>query len=90
MEEIGKHNDLEGSLGHKQPAGQGIEKKLSRTWTRNRSVCLDTAQTGGLNTWRLQGGFDPSKKSGVGVDFGLVVRCLLLRNKDAARKPSMI
>ena len=38
----------------------------------------------------LQGGFDPSKKSGVGVDFELLVRCLLLENKDAARKPSMI
>ena len=30
------------------------------------------------------------KKSGVGVDFELLVRCLLLENKDAARKPSMI
>jgi len=36
----------------------------------------------------LQGGFDPSKKSGVGVDFELLVRCLLLGNKDAACKPS--
>ena len=38
----------------------------------------------------LQGGFDPSKKSGVGVDFELLVRCLLLENKVEARKPSMI
>ena len=39
---------------------------------------------------KLQGGLDPSKKSGVGVDFELLVRSLLLGNKDAARKPSMI
>ena len=38
----------------------------------------------------VQGGFDPSKKSGVGVDFELLVRCLLLKNKVEARKPSMI
>jgi hypothetical protein len=38
----------------------------------------------------LQGGFDPCKKSGVGVDFELLVRCLLLENKVEARKPSMI
>ena len=38
----------------------------------------------------IQGGFDPSKKSGVGVDFELLVRCLLLENKVEARKPSMI
>ena len=39
---------------------------------------------------RVQGGFDPSKKSGVGVDFELLVRCLLLGNKVEARKPTMI
>ena len=38
----------------------------------------------------VQGGFDPSKKSGLGVDFDLLVRCLLLKNKVEARKPSMI
>ena len=38
----------------------------------------------------VQGGFVPSKKSGVGVDFELLVRCLLLENKVEARKPSMI
>jgi hypothetical protein len=38
----------------------------------------------------VQGGLDPSKISGLGVDFGHLVRCLLLGNKDAARKPSMI
>ena len=50
---------------------------------------------GSQNSWvvpsgRIQGGFDPSKKSGVGVVFGLVVRCLLLGNKGHAQKPSMI
>ena len=38
----------------------------------------------------LQGGLDPNKISGLGVDFGHLVRCLLLGNKDAACKPSMI
>ena len=38
----------------------------------------------------LQGGLDPNKISGLGVDFEHYVRCLLLGNKDAARKPSMI
>ena len=38
----------------------------------------------------LQGGFDPSKKSGVGVDFELLVRSLHVRNKRVVRKPSMI
>lgn len=42
MEVIGKHNDLEGSLGHEQPAGQEIEKELSRTWTRKRSLGLQS------------------------------------------------
>ena len=42
------------------------------------------------HTDTLQGGLDPSKKSGVGVDFELLVRCLLLENKVEARKPSMI
>ena len=36
-----------------------------------------------------QGGFDPSKKSGVGVDVELLVRSLQVRNKGTARKPSM-
>ncbi len=43
-----------------------------------------------VNDYVIQGGFDPSKKSGVGVDFELLVRCLLLKNKVEARKPSMI
>ena len=43
-----------------------------------------------LTTSKLQGGFDPSKKSGVGVDFELLVRSLQVRNKGAAQKPSMI
>ena len=38
----------------------------------------------------LQGGLDPSKKSGVGVDFELLVRSLHVRNKRALRKPSII
>ena len=38
----------------------------------------------------LQGGVDPSKKSGVGVDFELLVRSLQVRNKRALRKPSLI
>ena len=38
----------------------------------------------------LQGGFDPSKKSGVGVDFELLVRSLHVRNKRVVRKSSMI
>ena len=38
----------------------------------------------------IQGGLDPNKISGLGVDFGNLVRCLLLGNKDAACKPSMI
>ena len=38
----------------------------------------------------VQGGFDPSQKSGVGADFELLVRCLLLENKVEARKPSMM
>ena len=43
-----------------------------------------------LGEIRLQGGLDPSKKSGVGVDFELLVRSLHVRNKVEARKPSMI
>ena len=42
------------------------------------------------SNYQVQGGFDPSKKSCVGVDFELLVRCLLLENKVEARKPSMI
>ena len=38
----------------------------------------------------IHGEFDPSKKSGVGVDFELLVRSLQVRNKGAAQKPSMI
>ena len=38
----------------------------------------------------LQGGFDPSKKSGVGVDFEHLVNSLPGPNKDRARKPSLI
>ena len=38
----------------------------------------------------VQGEFDSSKKSGVGVDFELLVRSLHVRNKVEARKPSMI
>ena len=37
----------------------------------------------------LQSGFDPSKKSGVGVDFELLVRSLQVK-KNAAGKSSMI
>ena len=37
----------------------------------------------------LQGGFDRSKKSGVGVDFALLVRSLQVRNKGHARKSNM-
>ena len=39
---------------------------------------------------QVQGGLDPNKISGLGVDFGHLVRCLLLGNKVAARKPSLI
>ncbi len=38
----------------------------------------------------VQGGLDPNKISGLGVDFGHLVRCLLLENKVEARNPSMI
>ena len=38
----------------------------------------------------LQGGFDPSKKSGVGVDFEHLVNSLPGPNKDRARKPTLI
>ena len=38
----------------------------------------------------VQGEFDPSKKSGVGVDFDLLVRSLQVQNKGHARKKSMI
>ena len=44
----------------------------------------------GVDIWVLQGGLDPNKISGLGVDFEHLVRCLLLGNKDAACKPSMI
>ena len=47
--------------------------------------------SGGSNPPNMvQGGFDPSKKSGVGVDFELLVRSLQVRNKGHARKTSMI
>ena len=53
-----------------------------------RAVRLPLVESGLIV--RIKGGFDPILKSGVGVDFGHLVRCLLLGNKDAARKPSMI
>ena len=40
--------------------------------------------------YSVQGGFDPSKKSGVGVDFEHLVNSLPGPNKDRARKPSLI
>ena len=38
----------------------------------------------------IQGVFYANKISGLGVDFGHLVRCLLLGNKVEARKPSLI
>ena len=42
------------------------------------------------HTDSVQGGLDPNKISRLGVDFGHLVRCLLLGNKEAARKKNMI
>ena len=62
--------------------------------------CNEDARRGGLGNSplfptgtppiRLQGGLDPNKISGLGVDFELLVRSLQVRNKRALRKPSMI
>jgi hypothetical protein len=41
-------------------------------------------------TKNLQGGLDPSKISGVGANFGLLVHVLPGPNKQRAFEPSMI
>jgi len=53
------------------------------------NICSNM-KTQKYSIWELQGGFDPSKKSGVGVDFELIVRSLLLENKAKTRKLNMI
>ena len=69
---------------------KSVGKSMTLTWPCQKTQ-VGFGVLGGLLMFKtIQGGFDPSKKSGVGVDFELLVRCLLLRNKDAARKPSMI
>ena len=57
------------------------------TWCTTPSWATDSKQARGI---KVQDGFDPSKKSGVGVDFELLVRSLHVRNKRVVRKPSMI
>ena len=48
------------------------------------------ARRGEYRSVAVQGEFDPSKKSGVGVDFEHLVNSLPGPNKDRARKPSLI
>ena len=60
-------------------------KKRVRRFTKTKKPIINIPHPPSV-----QGGLDPSKKSGVGVDFELLVRSLHVRNKVEARKPSMI